>query len=171
MKLSLITEALAQIEIKYVTDEDYTPETWDQAYNIAEQSGIRISSNKELRIIAVDEDWNVHGAVWSDYSIHDELTQEYNYGKDEIEEIYAYDFDVVVKKESRAIGMTSPRVGISLIDAALRDYKYTSEESGYKDCVMVMVVNPKLAKWLEEKRGFEPYSMSKGIGRMIYYNR
>ena len=170
MKLKhLLNETIGNVEIKYISaEEDYDEEIWNQAYKIAEESGIRISSNKELKIIAIDDNYQVHGAVWADYNRNEDLMKEH----ESEEEIYAYDFDVAVKKESRALGATSPKIGIKLIDAAIRDYKYTSHEFGHKDCIYVWVVNPKLAKWLEEKRGFEPYSMSRnGTGRMIYYGK
>ena len=127
--------------------EDTSYDIWvaaDQAEKIAADSGIRISSNKDLTLIAIDNNGDVLGAVWSDIRLDDDHEEE---------DIYIYDFDIAVDRTHRAQGLASPKIGIKLIDAALEDFRWhrTEREEMY---VRVWVVNPGLARYLEKRYGF-----------------
>lgn len=144
MRLSLISEAVSP-SITYFDGDDW--ELADQADQIAKQSGIRISSNKELTLLALTGD-EVAGAVWSDFS------QDHDYTTDS-QEVWRYDFDVAVAPQQRALGMTSAKIGPKLIEAALADYRSRKSEvpAAY---IRVWVVNRKLAGYLERHYGFDP---------------
>lgn len=136
------------------TDEqfssDYDP--WvaaDQADQVAQMSGIRISRNKELSWIAVNNDDNVVGAVWSSL--------------DDNEGEKVFDFDVAVDPKWR-----SGRIGLRLIEKAIEDLREYQEifQGTY---ARVWVVNPKLVRVLENKYGFDVESMYKdGSAHMTY---
>ena len=111
----------------------------DQADKIAEKSNIRISRDKELSWIAVDDGDNVIGAVWSSL----EEDRESN------DQQFIFDFDVAVDPKWR-----SGRIGLDLIEKAIRDLRsYQSEFPG--TYARVWVVNPKLVRVLENKYGFD----------------
>jgi ribosomal protein S18 acetylase RimI-like enzyme len=144
MKLKAIVESpllefKGRVEIVPWSDEpyDYNYDPWvaaDQADKIAAKSGIRISSNKELSLIAVNESDDVVGAVWSFLSNDDPPI---------------FDFDVVVDPKWR-----SGRLGLRLIDSAIEDLR--AHQSDFPDTyARVWVVNPKLVRVLESRYGFE----------------
>jgi ribosomal protein S18 acetylase RimI-like enzyme len=141
------------VEIIPWTDEqlsfDYDP--WvaaDQADQVAQMSGIRISRNKELSWIAVNDD-NVVGAVWS--SLEDSEGEK------------VFDFDVAVDPKWR-----SGRIGLRLIERAIKDLnEYQAMFPG--TYARVWVVNPKLVRVLENKYGFNVESMYRdGSAHMTY---
>lgn len=150
MRLSSIINESSNIVHWDEMSDDYDPwVTMDQAEAIAKNSGIRISSDKNLSLIALNND-QVTGAVWSSVSAEEDQA--------------IYDFDVVVGKDNR-----NARVGLQLIDAALNDYQYLKSE--YDNLyVRVWVVNPKLVRVLENKYGFEITSQyNDGSAHMEYH--
>jgi hypothetical protein len=117
-----------------------------QADVVANSSGIRINRNKELTFVAV-VGGRVVGAVWSSFD------------RDSDSGEWIYSFDVAVDQCTRAAGLMSARIGPRLIDAALGDYR---DRAGITDTpahVRCWVVNPKLAKYLEDRYGFETESI------------
>jgi len=160
MKLRTILE-FVEPEINAADPEDW--EAADQADRIASNSGIRISRNKELTLVA-QVGGEVVGAVWSAFERDDEASQEYG------EDVYRFDFDVAVDPKSRAMGMASARIGPKLIDAALDHYRSLKSEFG-NAYIRVYVVNPKLAGYLERRYGFEPEGRgwSQDSLHMIYH--
>ncbi len=130
----LLTELAEQYRIVPVDEDDW--ETEEQALAIAGDANIHIHRDKQLSLVALAGD-EVVGAVWS------ATTHERGEA--------VYDFDVVVDRPHR-----SPVAGVgpALIDAALREYRDLAADMPAH--VRVWVVNPKLARWLEAKRGFEP---------------
>jgi len=160
-----ILESMGHVEIIHVDpegiDQDIPIDDYlDQAYNLTDE--IRISRNKDLAFVAVDGSDNVHGAIWNN------IERDEDYSESMGEDVWAYDFDVAVKKSSRSAGLNSSRIGIQLIDAAIDDFK--SYQSDYGNLyIRVWVVNPKLANWLEYNRGFESSGIGKdGTGIMTY---
>jgi ribosomal protein S18 acetylase RimI-like enzyme len=143
MKLSFISEA-TKPTIVYANDEDW--EIADQADRIAKESGIRISSNKNLTFVAMIGD-EVAGAVWTAFAPDRDYSDE--------QEVWRYDFDVAVSPKQRALGMTSAKIGPKLIETALDDYQSRKSDvpAAY---IRVWVVNGKLAAYLENHYGFEP---------------
>lgn len=138
MKLKLICDDLELSGADGLEQSQY-----DQAYEIANLSGIRISGDKELSIVALHGD-DVVGAVWSSF----EPDHDYE------EEVFRYDFDVAVRPDIRSTGLVSKKIGPRLIKAALEEYNSLSSEF-QRSYIRVWVVNPKLAKYLENNFGFE----------------
>ena len=129
--------ALLEYKIEYFDQDtdDYDPWlVYDQADFIFKKSDIRPGRDKDLKIIAIEGD-KVLGAVYTD--LHEE------------DDIWIYSFDVAVDPSKR-----DDRVGLKLIDAAIKDYKNERAVLGNVE-MKVMVVNPKLSKYLERKYGFE----------------
>lgn len=152
-----LDEALTLLEAAPVRVVYYDPDNWYvdddkpfgiqvgmEAQRIADESGVRIASNKDLTLIAFVGD-QVAGAVWTALGRQDGAN--------------VYDFDIAVDPSMRATGLTSSRVGPQLIDAALRDFKDRNQElrsegddPAYIRC---WVINRKLAGYLEKHYGFE----------------
>lgn len=130
--------------------DDYDPwVTADQADQVAKESGIRISRNKELLFIALNSD-DVVGAVWAAL-VPDEIGT-------------AFDFDVAVHPKYR-----TGRLGLELIDAALGDFE-AHQADDPNMFVRVHVVNPKLVRVLERKYGFEiEQQYGDGQAFMVYH--
>jgi|10_taG_2_1085330.scaffolds.fasta_scaffold00044_60 GNAT superfamily N-acetyltransferase len=145
-------------EEEFYSDEGYT--VWEQALAIANQSGIRINRNKDLLLVAKDEANKVHGGVWSSLE------------RDDDQDAWIFDFDVAVDPDSRSSGgLASSLIGPKLIDAALEEFEGHRAELE-RVYVRVWVINPKLARWLEDKRGFEPESVhGDGSTHMVYYGQ
>jgi ribosomal protein S18 acetylase RimI-like enzyme len=140
MKLSCILE---DVQIQFVDPEDADDLMVRQCYDIAHDSGINISRSKELTIVALDGQIPV-GAIWSSFVRDTDISQH------DDKDIYCFDFDVAVAPTARG----ASRIGPKLIDAALRYYKSlrSDVDSAY---IRVWVVNPKLAKFLANRYGFE----------------
>ena len=141
MKLShmheIITEFQGRVQITSWSDELSDPDPWvaaDQADQVASKSGIRIDSTKELTYIAVNENDDVVGALWS-YLSNDEPPE--------------FDFDVAVDPNWR-----SGQLGLQLIDTAIEDLKYYQGEFPGTHA-RIWVINPKLVRVLENRYGFE----------------
>lgn len=149
----------------YMADPDDW-ETADKAYQIASDSNINIFRSKELTLVAQIGD-EVVGAVWSSFTIDDD------YSKEAGEDVYCYDFDVVVSSKSRSIGLSSARIGPKLIDEALKHYRSLRSEFG-NAYIRVWVVNPKLAGYLERRYGFQPEgggNWSRSDPYMVYHGK
>lgn len=134
---------------------DYYYDPWvaaDQADKIADVSNIRISRNKQLSWIAVNEDDDVVGAVWSS------ITQ-----SDEVHDTMVFDFDVAVDPKWR-----SGRIGLQLIERAIEDLR--THQSEFPDTyARVWVVNPRLVRVLENRYGFEIESIYRdGSAHMFF---
>lgn len=155
MKLHTIAESSIQSPIEIVpwTDEpyDFDYDPWvaaDQADAVADRSGIRIDSTKELAHIALAND-DVVGAVWTSLSNDDPPI---------------FDFDVAVDPNFRGLS----RIGLKLIDTAIEDLRaHQSDFPGTS--VRVWVINPKLVRFLEERYGFEIESQyGDGSAHMVF---
>ncbi|KKM24590.1 hypothetical protein LCGC14_1603520, partial [marine sediment metagenome] len=108
--------------------EDDPYDLAEQADDIAKETGIYISSDKNLTFMAVGEDGKVKGAVYAS------VTPE------------AYSFDTVVDPKSQGQG-----IGSQLIDQAIGDFRENQE--WYPDLVMeIDAVNPLVIPMME-KRG------------------
>lgn len=163
MKLRcIIYESVASQDISVIPAE-YSDEAfydsdgysiWEQAFAIASNSGIRISSNKELAFVAMDGE-NVVGAIWSDtYS-------------DDDQDAIVYDFDMAVDKRYRN------QVGIfmKLMSAALEEYR-SLQDYNPRTYIRVWVVNPRLKSVLERRYGFDIESEhGDGSAHMTYYGQ
>lgn len=153
MKLKNIIESQQAIQIVRWDEmaEEYDP--WvvaDEADQIARESNIRISRDKELTFIALDGDTAV-GAIWSSLLMDDDddwLVENNNYA--------IFNFDVAVKPSNRG-----GQIGLRLIDAAIEEYRDISSSLDQDVIIKVWVVNPKLVRVLENKYGFE---ISQGHG-------
>jgi ribosomal protein S18 acetylase RimI-like enzyme len=129
--------AILEYKIEYFDEyaDDYDPwVVYDQAELIFKKSDLRTNRDKELRIVALEDD-NVLGAVFSEMREEDDR--------------WVYSFDVAVDPSKR-----DDKVGLKLIDAAIQDFKSEQAEFGNVE-LRVMVVNPKLTKYLERKYGFD----------------
>ena len=166
MNLSILTNGLlleyaGAIQIVSWSEDadDYDP--WvaaDQADRVAGESDIRISSDKELSIIALNEKGDVVGAIWSALS------------PDNDNDAMVYDFDVAVDPEHRS---GQAMVGIKLINSALEDFEYIKSDNP-RTYVRVYVVNRRLANVLERKYGFDvegeyEHEGNFGSKHMVYY--
>jgi len=143
MKLTTITES---ITISYYDDYDNS-NIGELCYKIAKESDIYISREKELTLVAFANEQPV-GAVWSSFTRDDEYSTQFD------KDIYRFDFDIAVAHNARATGMTSSKIGPKLIEAALKHYRSLRHEVD-GSYIRVWVVNKKLAKYLENKYGFE----------------
>ena len=156
-----ITEFQGKIKIvpaEYSDEEFYdTPgySVWEQALSIANDSGLHISRNKELALIAIDEKEVVHGAVWTSLESDDD------------QDAMVFNFDVAVDKSARG----PAKIGPQLIDAALEEFENLKAELD-RVYVRVWVINPKLVHYLEYQRGFELVGThSDGSAHMVYYGK
>lgn len=155
MKLSsILNESFATANIVPWDEmaDDYDPwVTADQAEAVAKNSGIRISSDKELSFIALDDRGDVVGAIWTSF-IPDDIGA-------------VFDFDVAVDKSSRG-----GNIGLQLIDAALGLYEDQRDMADHT-YIRVWVVNPKLVRVLERKYGFEISNQyADGSAHMEYHS-
>jgi ribosomal protein S18 acetylase RimI-like enzyme len=162
MKLCVIREGL-DVAIQHYNQDGDVDDVGEKCYRMARDSGINISSNKNLTLVAYAAG-EPAGAIWSAFE-RDQEASDYH-GQD----IYRYDFDVVVHPQARVTGLTSARIGPQLIDAALRYYKELKQDvpGAY---VRVWVVNPRLARYLENHCGFETEGRgwSPDTPHMTYY--
>ena len=158
MKLRAIIESIQDVTITAI-DEEEDWELAEQAEQVARRCQIRISRDKRLLLIALAGD-TVVGAVWATFD-QDQSYREPVWDGDEPRDepdVYCFDFDVVVDPQARATGagMVSSNIGPKLIDAALVEYHQIAAMYGYENTfIRVQVVNPKLARFLERRYGFE----------------
>lgn len=101
------------------------------AYKIAKDGGIRITSNNNLSGILIDTKLSrVIGAIW--FSNNN----------------YTFSFDIALDSSYQNMGLSS-----ILINAAISEYNYLKEI--FEDIEMeVLVINPKLVQILKNKYGF-----------------
>jgi len=130
-------------------DLPYDPsEVADQASDIASNVGIRISSDKDLSLVAMFGDQCV-GAIYSSWSSDTEESDALQ------TEVYVFDFDVVADPSYRPRGLSRAALaGPALIDAALEMYNDLAS-SVDKSLIRVWVVNKRLAEFLENRYGFD----------------
>ena len=118
-------------------------ENWEEAervYQIANQVGIRPSRDKDVSIVAVNQNDEVIGGIFSSFHHDDETSQQAG------ETFHSYDFDVVVAPQYQRLG-----VGKLLIKAA-EDQRYDLESAyGVKASTNLQVVNPHLHNYLTQK--------------------
>jgi len=154
MKLSIINAGAIQI-LPWTDDtEDYDPWiTADQADKVAHDSQIRISSNKELSLIALNERGDVVGAIWSTLE------------RDDDQDAMVYDFDVAVDPKHRS-GQTM--IGIRLINSALEDFESIKSDDP-RTYIRVCVINSRLADILERRYGFDVESEHRDRKYMTHY--
>lgn len=148
MRLRQIIESTLQDVAITAIDEEDDWELAEQAEQVARRSDIRIARDKKLLLVALAGD-TVVGAVWASF---------YESPDYEDEGVHCFDFDVAVDPEARAtgVGMVSSNIGPKLIDAALREYRDLAAMYDYdKTYIRVQVINPKLARFLERRYGFE----------------
>ena len=159
MKLSSIHQINESFEIEYYDSESWEDDDLDpydvvnKAEIVAYEAGVRISSNKELKFVALDRSYSdpIIGGVWI-ATYHDNE-----------QDAIVFDFDVAVDKEFRS----SALIGLKLIETAIDEYKNLDYDRKY---IKVWVINPKLVRVLERKYGFEIESEhGDGSAHMTYY--
>lgn len=159
MKLSSLYLIKESARIIYYDADEFDNDDLDpydvanKAEMVAHESGIRITRNKELKFIALDESYSdpVIGGVWIDVYRDDE------------QDAIVFDFDVAVDKEFRS----SALIGLKLIEAAIDEYKNLDHDRKY---IRVWVINPKLVRVLERRYGFEIESEhGDGSAHMTYH--
>ena len=159
MKLSSIHQINESFEIEYYDSESWEDDDLDpydvvnKAEIVAHEAGVRISSNKELKFVALDRSYSdpIIGGVWI-ATYHDNE-----------QDAIVFDFDVAVDKEFRS----SALIGLKLIETAIDEYKNLDYDRKY---IKVWVINPKLVRILERKYGFEIESEhGDGSAHMTYY--
>ena len=114
----------------------------DAAFN---ESKIRPSRNSDLQFFALMGE-DVAGGTYSNWSVNRE------------EETATYSFDVAVLEKYRG----RENVGIKLIDSSIESYeneKYDYQEMGYSTQMELQVINPKLVKFLENRRDFKVHAI------------
>ena len=145
MKLHAITEEISVYRYDPESDDDrFDPYVVaDMTDKIADDGGIRISRDKQLTFVALDDQDNVLGAVW---------THTY---QDNDQDAMVYDFDIATLKGAPAASF------MQLINNVLDDFRYlkVDEPRAY---IRAWVVNPKLAGVLERRYGFEVESYHDG---------
>jgi hypothetical protein len=144
MKLFTINEN-SQIEILHYDNEDVDYDLADKLQDIAFES-INISRNKNLVLYATKNGEPV-GGVWAD------MYPDQDWDGDD--EMWVYDFDVVVSHMAR-----DSLVGPKLIKAAIEDYQENKSMVPGDLYIKAQVINPKLAKFLEKHYGFKPLANS-----------
>jgi hypothetical protein len=150
MKLHIISEE-SQVSIVHYDSDDYDYQTPLLSNDIAQKlaviafESISISRSKDLVLYATKNGEPV-GGVWAEiYS--DDSDVEDN------EDLWVYDFDVVVSNEAR-----DSLIGPRLINAAIRDYEDNKYSVPGRLYIKAQVINPKLAAFLEKHHGFKPVS-------------
>lgn len=125
-------------------EEDW--EMGDQAYQIAQMVKIRPDRNKQPTIIALNDQDEVIGAVFTSWSDDDEETEMSG------EPIAQWNFDVVVHPQWQGYEM----IGMKLIRQAEAERANMEAMYDQRAYTKLWVVNPKLAKVLQTpKYGYE----------------
>lgn len=142
------------VKIQYIDPE----EDWElaaQAEKIFSMSGIRPSRDKDISLVAIDDqnDDKVLGGVASSW------TRDNDYGNS----THTYSFDVAVDPQARNASLVGPK----LIDDAIKNYK--SQSHDYENsCMKLQVVNPKLAEYLKRKYQWDDES---NVGTYTYLTK
>ncbi len=151
MKLSLLCESVRIV--RWSEDDDYYNiyAMMDEADAVAERSHIRVSRDKELSFVALDDNDKIVGAVWRS------ITEDNHH--------FVYSCDIAVDPAYR-----NSDIGIKLIKYSIGDYKIEQQDLGNM-YMSVLVVNRKLARVLERKFGFEiEGEYGSGPVHMTYYS-
>jgi hypothetical protein len=147
MKLSTIREF---VEIKRIDPE----EDWEAAEAVEQAfraSKIGISRFKQVTLAAFENGEPIGGVL---------SAWEHDYDRD----VWAFDFDVAVMpgrrgagREHRGLGSSGvmDTAGIRLVLAAIQQYESEKHDHGDRTMISVYVVNPKLARFLQTRLGFE----------------
>lgn len=123
-------------------EEDW--EKAESAYGIAQRVGIRPSRNKDVSIVALNQNDDVVGAIFSSFEPDEETTELAG------ETFYRYEFDVVVDREYQSQG-----IGKMLIQAAENNRKDLESSYDAKSYTDLQVINQQLHNYLTQKRGYE----------------
>jgi hypothetical protein len=140
MRIARLLLAASYQIIRIDPEEDW--EMAEQVDQIAKRVGIRPDSTKNVGFAAVIEDRVVGGAYIG-------ITPEHEF--DQFKVSFVYSFDVVVDPEFR----WGRKIGLDLIKAAEEERK-SFEDAHYGNVrTRLWVINPKLARYLEEREGYE----------------
>jgi hypothetical protein len=140
MRIARLLLAASYQIIRVDPEEDW--EIADQVDQIAKKVGIRIDSTKNLGFAALMGDEVVGGAYIG-------ITPNDVY--DHPEPLFVYSFDVVVNPYLQ----WGRKIGLDLIKAAEEERKSFEEVYSGNVFTRLWVVNPKLARYLEEREGYE----------------
>lgn len=115
---------------------------------VFDDAGLRWTRDKELLLVAVDSDTQSEEIEASDVV----GAVVYSWGPDresENEDHWVFDFDVAVRQDYQ--NKPSLRVGTSMIDAALSQYRSLAAEASSSE-IRIYAVNPILVKFLTSPR-------------------
>jgi len=135
------------IQINHIDPED----DWDlgdQAYQIANMVNIRPSRDKNPTIVALNDQGDVVGAVFTSWNLNNEASQMSG------ENIWEFDFDVVVHPNWQGY----EQIGIKLIKQAEKEKINMEIAYGEKTFIRTWVVNKKLFNVMTKRWGYEPDS-------------
>jgi ribosomal protein S18 acetylase RimI-like enzyme len=135
----LLLAASYQI-VRVDPEEDW--ETAEQVDQIANKVRIRPDSTKNVGFAAVMED-RVVGGAYIGITPDDQV--------DQPEPSFVYSFDVVVDPDFR----WGRKIGLDLIKACEKDRRFYENENYGNIRTRLWVINPKLARYLEEREGYE----------------
>lgn len=144
-RLALRLVVAASYQIRRVDpEEDW--ELTEQVDWIAERVGIHPDRTKSVAFVAVMEDQVLGGAYTG-------VTEDHDAGQPET--WYVYSFDVVVDPDYQ----WGRKIGLDLIKAAEKDRVLYENAYGGNIRTRLWVVNPKLARYLSERGGYDTESM------------
>jgi len=138
-------------------EEDW--EKAEQAESISRLVGIRPDSTKSPTIIALNDKEEVVGAAFTSWSQDDEASEMAG------EDIAVWDFDVVVHPNWQGKEM----IGIKLIKQAEKERENMEAMYGQKAYTKTWVVNPRLAKIMQNRYGYEGTPYKDGSAHLIKY--
>jgi hypothetical protein len=143
----LISESINIVHID--PEEDW--EEAEQAEAISKLVGIRPDSTKSPTIIALNDKEEVVGAAFTSWS------PDYDASEMAGEDVSVWDFDVVVHPNWQGREM----IGIKLIKQAEEERKNMESMYGQKAYTRTWVVNPRLAKVMQNRYGYDAESSYK----------
>lgn len=128
------------------SSDEYNPYEIGSGIDAAfDESKIRPSNDSDLQFFALMGE-DVAGGTYSKWSLDNE------------EKTATYSFDVAVLEKYRG----RENVGVKLIDSSIESYedeKYDYEEMGYSTQMELQVINPRLVKFLENRREFKVHAV------------
>lgn len=136
-----------EIQITHIDPEDDW-ELGDQAYQIAKMTNIRPDSSKNPTIVALDDEGNVIGAVFTSWHNDDDASEMAG------EPVSQFSFDVVVHPKWQG----HEQVGVKLIKQAEQEKTNLEGMYGQKAFIRTWVVNPKLFRVMTNRWGYQPDS-------------
>lgn len=154
-KLWMLNEGLDIVHID--PEEDW--EEAGQAEAISKLVGIRPDSTKSPTIIALNDKEEVVGAVFTSWSLDHDASEMAG------EDISVWDFDVVVHPDWQGKDM----IGIKLIKQAEEERKNLEAEYDQKAYTKTWVVNPRLAKVMQNRYGYEGTPYEDGSAHLVKY--